>query len=221
MYHHIEGELALLGSTRAVVDAGGVGYECRIPLSTFSALKGREHSRVRLFTHLHVLEDDLRLYGFASERERELFRVVTAISGVGPAIALAILASFDPGEFAGAIARSDAKALQRIKGVGTKLSERLVLELKDRVEALAALAGPGQPPTQGRPVEGGVEAQVLADAVAILVELGFSPKEAKTKVDGALGRLLAAAREAPGPTGSKAPAITVETIVQAALRTRS
>ncbi len=222
MYHHIEGELVVLAPARAVVDAGGVGYECRIPLSTFGALKGKERTRVRLMTHLQVLEDDLRLFGFATEKERDLFRLATSISGVGPAIALAALASFDPPAFAAAIASGDSKALQKIKGVGPKLSERMILELKDRAAALATLSDGAS--SRAAPGRGGVPDAVLADAVALLLELGYSRREATARVDAALERLLAE-RERDGGGGGTAPgearaAITVEALAKAALRSR-
>jgi holliday junction DNA helicase RuvA len=214
VYHHVEGELVVLSPTRAVVDAGGVGYECRIPLSTFTALKGKEHAKVRLLTHLHVLEDDLRLYGFVSERERDLFRLITSISGVGPGIGFAVLATFDPAAFAGAIACGDAKALQKIKGVGAKLSERMILELKDRAAALAALGG-GDGASGTAAV--GAEGRVVQDAIALLETLGYASKEARERVEAALRKLRP--QGAP-PAGDGRPDITVEALAQAAMRTR-
>ncbi len=217
MYHHIEGELVVLGPTRAVVEAAGVGYECRIPLSTYSALKGKEHKQLRLLTHLQVLEDDLRLYGFATEQERELFRITTSIPGVGPSIALAALASFDPGGFASVVNAGDSRALQRIKGVGPKLSERLIFELKDRASTLMAVVG-----GEGKAASplSAVPIPVIADAEAALVELGFSRREAKAKVEDTITRLLSRAQEAARETGIQSPALTVEVIIQAALRSR-
>jgi Holliday junction DNA helicase RuvA len=216
MYHHIEGELVVLGPSRAVVDTGGVGYECRIPLSTYTVLKGKERTRVRLLTHLHVLEDDLRLYGFATESERDLFRVASSIGGVGPTIALAALASFDPAGFAAAISSGDSRSLQKIKGVGPKLSERMVLELRD-APAIAALAQGA--PSGGAASKAGVREEVLSDAAALLVELGFGSREAKAKVEAVVARLL---KQEGGDAGggAGAAAITVEAIVQAALRNR-
>jgi holliday junction DNA helicase RuvA len=215
VYHHIEGELVVLSPTRAVVDAGGIGYECRIPLSTFSALKGKERTRVRLLTHLHVLEDDLRLYGFASERERDLFRLITSISGVGPGIGFAVLASFDPAGFAGAIASGDAKSLQKIKGVGAKLSERMILELKDRAAALAALAGGDG--ASGSPSGGAAGSRVVQDAIALLETLGYAAREARERVEAALRKLRP---QGASPGGDGGPELTVEALAQAAMRTR-
>ncbi len=214
MLHHVEGELILLGPTRAVVETVGMGIECRIPLSTYTAMKGKERSRVRLLTHLQVLEDDLRLYGFATEKERDLFRLVTSISGVGPAIALAALASFDPAGFAGAVAAGDSRALRRIKGVGPKLSERMVLELKDRAADLSSLAGGA-----GGAARAAVPEAVFADAVSALVELGFSRREAVGKVEAAVERLSRGQAEG-GEAARREARLTVEAIIQAAMRTR-
>lgn len=216
MYHHIEGDLVVLGPSRAVVEAAGVGYQLIIPLSTYKTLKGKEHTRLRLLTHLQVLEDDLRLYGFASEEEREIFRITISIPGVGPSIALAALASFDPASFACVITDGDVKALQRIKGVGPKLSERLLFELRDRASSLAELAG-------ARAAGAGsfmssVPAQVYEDAVASLIALGFNRREARSRVESTIERLLSRAREEAGEAGPGE--ITVEAIIQAALRTR-
>lgn len=221
MFHHLEGELVLLRPTRAAVDVAGVGYECRIPLSTFSALKGKEGTRVRILTHLQVLEDDLRLYGFATEKERELFRLITSISGVGPAIAFAAMASFDPSGFAGAIAAGDSRALQKIKGVGPKLSERIVLELKDRSDVLSLLAE-GGPGIRDEAIQrAAIPDRVLNDAVAALMELGFSQKEARGRIDGALAKLLPGGPGSPTGKPISGSAVTVEGLIQAALRTRS
>src|SRR5262245_44161046 len=217
MVHHLEGQLVLLGPARAVIETGGIGFELRIPPSPFHGLKGRERTRVRLLAHLQVLEDDLRLYGFGTEAERELFRLVTSIGGVGPAIGLHLLATFNPSSFAAAILSGDSRALRRIKGVGTKLSERIVLELKDRAQGLAQLAaGAGGPPERAGASTASVPEPVLVDVAKALVELGFSRREADQRVQAALEQLLAQGRDA-GADGKPAAAPTVEAILQAAL----
>jgi holliday junction DNA helicase RuvA len=219
MVHHVEGELVVLGPSRAVVQTGGVGFEVRIPLSTYTALKGKEGARVRILTHLQVLEDDLRLFGFATERERDLFRLLTSINGVGPATALVVLASIDPAAFAALIAAGDAKPLQKIKGIGPKLSERLIVELKDRTAALEALAGAAGG-SAARSAGSPVAPAVVDEAVKALLVMGFPAREAKGRVEAAIGKLFGGAKGAasgePGPTGSA----TVEAIILAALRTR-
>ncbi len=220
MVHHFEGQLVLLGPARAVIETGGIGFELRIPLSTFQGLKGREGTRVRLLAHLQVLTDDLRLYGFATEAERELFRLVTSIGGVGPAIGLHLLATFDPAAFARAILSGDSRALRRIKGVGTKLSERIVLELKDRAQDLAQLAGAGAAPPGVDASTASVPETVVADVARALVELGFSRREADQRVKAAIELLVSQAGGAdprdckPRPGGPPSE----EAILQAALR---
>ncbi|MGH9362804.1 MAG: Holliday junction branch migration protein RuvA [Thermoanaerobaculia bacterium] len=221
MVHHLEGELVFLGPARAVIETAGVGFELRIPLSTYRLLKGQEGRKVRLLAHLQVMEDDLRLYGFSREDERTLFRLALSVAGVGPSTGFALLAAFEPAGFAEAIAGGDARALQRVKGVGPKLSERLVLELKDRTAELAALAGASVEGGGGPGGAGAGERAVIADAALVLVELGFGRREAEEKVRAAIARLLAGAPPpAPGGEAAPRPSLTVEAVIQAALRSR-
>jgi Holliday junction DNA helicase RuvA len=194
VYHHLSGELRELSLTRAVVEAGGVGYDLRIPLSTYEDIKGRKE--VRLLTHLHVREDDLRLYGFGTEEERELFRLLLSVTGVGPSIALAALSALRPAEAAGAIASGDLKTLQRIRGVGRRLAERLVVELRERVASVVTALGEGLSPAGLSRPDGG-EGQLTgaagrkgADAVKALVELGYERKSAQERVSAAYKELL-------------------------------
>lgn len=220
MYHHLEGELVALSPTRAVIQAGGVGYELRIPLSTFRALQALAPAgdaavaaapvRVRLWTHLQVLEDDLRLYGFQGEGERALFRIVISISGVGPSTALALLAAFDPAEFSSVVSAGSAAALRRVKGIGPKLSERLLLELRDRAHELRLLASAGSPGSRGSATapSGSV---AVGDAIAALVELGYSRKEAQERIHAAVAQI----------GGARGATPRVEELIQAALRARA
>lgn len=175
----------------AVVDVGGVGYSVHVPLSTQDALEGQDE--VSLFTHLVVREDDLRLYGFATKSERALFVLLLSVSGVGPSIALAALSALGVEEFSSALAHGELKTLQRIKGVGKRVAERLVVELKDRVSAAGpALAGEA----------GGRADRLVEDAAAALVQLGYSAKDARGRVE--------AAAEAGGST--------VQDLIREALR---
>ena len=158
----------------AVVDVGGVGYAVHVPLSTQDALEGQEE--VSLFTHLVVREDDLRLYGFATKSERAVFVLLLSVSGVGPSIALAALSALGVEELSSALAHGELKTLQRIKGVGKRVAERLVVELKDRVSATGpAVAGESA----------GRADRLLEDAASALVQLGYSAKDARGRVEAA------------------------------------
>jgi Holliday junction DNA helicase RuvA len=174
-----------LSPTSLVLEAGGVGYDIRIPLSTHDALRGKEEACV--YTHLHVREDDMRLFGFATTAERELFRFLVSVSGVGPSIALAGLCALSPEEVAQAISSGDHRTLQRIKGVGRKTAERIALELRDRVEEIGETLGLGErgegetrKDTVSPPL---LRSGVVVDAISALMALGFDRKAAEERVD--------------------------------------
>jgi Holliday junction DNA helicase RuvA len=196
VYHHIRGEISALSPTSVVVEVGGVGYDVRIPVSTYDRLKGAREAR--LLVHLHVREDDLRLYGFATDAERELFRLFLSVTGVGPSIALTSLSFLEPSEVARAVSSSDVKTLQKIKGVGKKLAERLVLELRDRVEPLLA-AGDRPLAGSGRSADRDSARSIpeVADTVLALVALGYDRKGAEERAE-AVYRSLAAAEGSGG-----------------------
>ena len=151
--------------TRIVVDVNGVGYEVFVPLSTFYGL-GDPGSEISVRIHTHVREDALLLYGFVTLLEQELFERLIGIGGIGPKLALAVLSGIEPMELIGAIERGDVARLTAIPGVGKKTSERIVLELKDRLpraRPAAVAAGGGVP-----------DAPVLRDdVVSALVNLGY------------------------------------------------
>jgi Holliday junction DNA helicase RuvA len=130
---HLAGRLLEKGPQSVIVDVGGVGYRLMIPVSTFYRL-GDEGSDVRLRVHTHVREDVLQLYGFGTAREQRLFEQLIAVSGVGPRLALAILSGIEPPDLVTALRGGDIARLNRIPGVGKKTAERLVLELKDKVQ---------------------------------------------------------------------------------------
>ncbi len=198
MYHHLRGKVVDLGPTSVVIEVSGVGYDLRIPLSTFERLKGAAEADV--YTHLHVREDELRLFGFGTPEERELFRLLLSVSGVGPGIALSALCALSPTELAQALAASDHKLLQRVKGVGRKLAERLSLELRERAQKLLPVLGvvgtPDRRPQSSAedPIRRSRDAQ---DAIAALVSLGFEKKSAEERVDATSARLSAGARTVP------------------------
>jgi Holliday junction DNA helicase RuvA len=169
LIHHLRGTLQHKTPAPAVVDVSGVGYELTIPLSTFERLPP-EGEQVVLLTTLIVREDSHRLYGFLRAEERSFFVLLQGVSGVGPQVALGIVSSLQLSEFRAAIAGGDAKSLQRVKGVGKRLSERLVVELKDRIGDVGADAPAGSDSALDR------------DAVMALEALGFSRPQAEKAV---------------------------------------
>ena len=169
MIAYVRGILGVKSPTSAVVEAAGVGYEMLIPLSTYERLP-REGGEVKLLAFHSVKEDGETLFGFATENERELFTRLTGVSGVGPKTALAMLSGASVSELASAIASKDAKRISAIKGVGKKTAEKICVELRDKVSALA-FAGGDSPLRSG----------VAADAVAALRALGFGD-EASAKM---------------------------------------
>jgi holliday junction DNA helicase RuvA len=174
VYDHLQGEVVDKQTSRAVVRCGGVGYELRISLNSASELRVGE-TRI-VYTMLHVVDGMPSLLGFATRAERELAKRLLSVGGVGPSIALALLSVFAPADLAHAIAHGDTAALKSVKGVGQKTAERLCLELRDAMAKLdlAAAAAAG-----GRPLP----SQSADDAIAALVTLGYSEKDARDKVD--------------------------------------
>jgi Holliday junction DNA helicase RuvA len=169
MIASLKGKLESLGGDGAVIDVGGIGFRVYMPTSTLTAL-GAVGSEVKLHTHLHLREDNATLYGFASTEELELFRVLIGISGLGPRLALAVLSAMDVESLAAAVATGNADLLTGIPGIGKKMANRLVLELKDKLGAGWAIAPAAQ------------VAQENADVLAALTSLGYSVSEATRAV---------------------------------------
>jgi Holliday junction DNA helicase RuvA len=132
MYEYLEGTLVEKNPAYAILDVAGVGYYLNISLNTYSKL---DQPRCRIFTHLVVREDDMLLYGFAEPGERELFRLLISVSGVGVNTARIILSSMSPADLVNTIATGDAATLQRIKGIGAKTAQRIIIDLKNRVSS--------------------------------------------------------------------------------------
>lgn len=176
MIAYVRGVLTEKDPTRVVVEAAGVGYEVLIPLSTFDRLP-KAGGEVKLLTFHCVREDDEILFGFATPAEKELFVKLTAVSGVGPKIALSILSGGSVGELALAIASGNAKRISSIKGVGKKTAEKICLELQDKVNAIEALSA-AQRAGAGKEAA----APVLRDAILALSALGFSEETANKMV---------------------------------------
>jgi Holliday junction DNA helicase RuvA len=161
-----------------VVDVAGVGYDVTVPLGTVGRLRPDDAGRVTLWIHTHVREDALSLYGFADDLDRSAFRALLAVSNVGPRIAVAVLGALPAAELSRAIARQDAAALKGISGVGKKIADRLMLELRDKLPAVV-----------GAPVSVGTSAPAAAVASTgeerlrgMLTGMGFRPAEAERAV---------------------------------------
>ena len=175
MIAYVKGILAEKSFDRVIVEAAGVGYELFIPVSTFDKLP-REGEEVKLLAWHCVREDDEILFGFATSPEREMFLKLTQVSGVGPKIAIAILSGSSIGELSLAIASGNAKRISAIKGVGKKTAEKICVELKDKVNAIEALAA------TSRSSKDDVKAPMLRDAILALSALGFNEETANKMV---------------------------------------
>jgi holliday junction DNA helicase RuvA len=194
---HLRGRLAAKHPPQLLIDVGGVGYEVEAPMSTFYGLPS-VGTDVSLHTHLVVREDAHVLFGFGTERERSLFRELIKVSGVGPRIALGILSGVSVDDFHRCIESNDALSLTRVPGIGRKTAERLIIEMRDRLKALAG------PAFETRGTAGSVTANAptpQAEAFSALVALGYKPAE--------VTRLLQKA---------DATAVTTEDLIRQALR---
>jgi Holliday junction DNA helicase RuvA len=198
MITFLQGKLVEALPTTVTVEVNGVGYEALIPLSSFDKLPAPGQP-VKLLTHLVVREDAHVLYGFMTAAERGLFRLlINSVSGIGPKTALSILSGINVTAFRGAVAGGDVKMLSQISGVGKKTAERIVVELKDKIGAAAALeAGSAQRALSS-------EEQKVNDATLALMALGYKQAEAHEAIRGAAAVL--------GPPAG------VEELVRAALK---
>ena len=185
MIGYLEGPIHQLDPDRVVVMAGGVGYTVRIPLSTYYRLDGKQKASLEI--HTHVREDEISLYGFATTAEKDAFQKLISISGIGPRLAQVILSGIDVAELADAIVRGDSRRLSAIPGVGKKTSERICLELRDKLVA-------GVPSTQPA-----VSSRITVDddVQSALVNLGYRPKDAEIAVEKARQELGAEAEFSP------------------------
>jgi len=172
MIAKLRGLLDSFAADHAVIDVGGVGYLVFASSRTLSAL-GAIGGEIVLHTEMKVSEDDIRLIGFATAGERDWFRLLTSVQGVGTRVALAILSALSADELSTALAGSDSRMIARANGVGPKLAQRIVNELKDKVGAVALGPTGGPAPATGTS---------SADAVSALLNLGFRPAEASTAV---------------------------------------
>jgi Holliday junction DNA helicase RuvA len=168
----LRGRLLEKRPNQVILDVAGVGYLVAVPLSTFAGL-GELHAEVTLLIHTHVREDALALYGFLSQREKHLFELLLGASGVGPTLALKILSGMNVEELVPAIRTGDLARLTKIPGVGRKTAERMVVELKDKLETVAIET---EKPTPASPA--GVE----ADVTSALINLGYDERAADSAV---------------------------------------
>lgn len=164
MYEYFIGQLTSLEPTQAVIDCGGVGYLLEISLNTYEALRRTDAERVKLYAHHVVREDAQQLYGFSDLAEREMFRLLIGVSGVGNQTARVMLSSLTVDELRSAIQTQDVKKVQRVKGIGAKTAQRIVIELADKVGAAAG----------GPALAVGAPTQARDEAMQALLMLGFA-----------------------------------------------
>lgn len=197
MYHRIQGKLEGLTPTEAwVATNSGITFDIQISLTTYSALSGMEE--VSLLTHFVVREDHQQLFGFLQEDERQLFRMLIGVSGIGPNTARTILSYTSPADFKNLILTGQVTSILKIKGIGPKTAQRLLVELKDKVSRLETGSSTSISSTQNKTKE---------EALAALVILGFN----RTQVEKAVDAILAAT----------SPEVSVETVIKSALRSLS
>ncbi len=180
MFYYLNGMVAHTGPYLAVIDCGGVGYACKTTNYTLSSLKLGE--KAKLYTYLHVREEIFELYGFATENELNCFQMLIGVSGVGPKAALAILSSTTPERLATAIITGDEKALTGAPGVGKKIAQRVILELKDKL-AKGQLGVPAGESYSGSGVTV-IPENKASEAAAALAVLGYGPAEINEALKG-------------------------------------
>ncbi len=192
MYEYIQGPVVDINPTQVVIEAGGVGYAIHISLNTFSLLQPLKQSKV--YIHFVVREDAQLLYGFATTSERELFRQLLSVNGVGAATALMMLSSLSADELVTAIANDNINLLKSVKGIGLKTAQRIVIELKDKIAKTTPFTGEILIPSDNT---------LQNEALSALVMLGFARKDAEKALAGIV-------REQPG--------LSVELLIKLALK---
>ena len=201
MIARLEGTLFEKTPTRIVVDVSGVGYELSVPLSTFATLPD-EGKTVSLWVHTHVREDAFVLYGFATTRERDVFHLLLRANRVGPRLAQTILSGIDPAVLCDALGHGDVKVLRGVPGIGPKMAERMIVELRDAASELA-----GALLRSGLPSRGSSRPDPAEEALSALLNLGYPRSKAERTIEAAVGE-----------TGEGA---SIEEVIRAALRSLS
>ncbi|TDN95600.1 Holliday junction DNA helicase subunit RuvA [Salegentibacter sp. 24] len=171
MIHHLKGQLIEKNPTYLVIDCNGVGYLVHISLHTFSLIPDSEN--ISIYTHLHVKEDSHTLYGFYQKSEREIFRLLISVSGVGTSTARTMLSSLEPNQVKEAIAHSDVPTIQSVKGIGAKTAQRVILDLKDKILKVYGEDEILVPQNN----------TIKEEALSALETLGFARKQATRVVD--------------------------------------
>ncbi|MCL2086989.1 MAG: Holliday junction branch migration protein RuvA [Oscillospiraceae bacterium] len=179
MFYSVSGQVVHKGECLAVIECGGVGYACRTSASTLSDIKIGDD--VKLLTHLYVREDAVELFGFSSAAELNAFRMLITVSGVGPKAGLSVLSCLSPQGFALCVASGDSKLLTKAQGIGAKIAQRIVLELKDKVDKQFGTATPTFANTMPNI---GVSEGNKAQAVSALMVLGFNSGDAFNALTG-------------------------------------
>tara|TARA_Y100001972_G_C7662273_1_gene334229 strand:- start:2476 stop:3069 length:594 start_codon:yes stop_codon:yes gene_type:complete len=174
MINYLSGKLVVKDPTYVVVDIGGVGYEAKISLNTFASVKN--HDSVKLYTHLHIKEDAHTLYGFYEPSEKKRFLDLISISGVGPSTGLMILSSLSPEELQQAIVHDNVPVIQKVKGIGLKTAQRIVLELKDKMKKEGLL-------DKSVDISIKFDNTLRSEALSALTTLGIAKPAAEKSVD--------------------------------------
>ncbi len=197
MIASLHGTLLTKSPTELLIDVHGVGYSVSIPLSTYERI-GEVNAPVSIFTYLHVREDALQLYGFATDEERRMFKLLISVSGIGPRMAQSILSGISVTDLTTFISEANAIALTRIPGIGKKIAERLVVELREKIGKMEMVSS--LPPASS-PAQTGIR----SEALLALTSLGFNRTAAEKA-------LRAAIQETNGKD------VTVEVLIKAALK---
>lgn len=197
MIASLRGTLLVKSATELLVEVNGVGYGVSIPLSTYEKI-GEVNSTVKLFTYLHVREDALQLYGFATEEERQLFKLLISVSGIGPKMAQSILSGVSAEDLTSFISEGNAIALTRIPGIGKKTAERIIVELREKIARTEF--GSSLPPASTA-----AQTSIRSEALLALTSLGFNRSVAE--------KALRAAIQA-----TNGQDVTLEQLIKAALK---
>jgi Holliday junction DNA helicase RuvA len=171
MFDFIYGNIAYKNPTTATIETNGIGYKILIPLSTFEKISNKE--KAKLYTKLTIRDDEIKIYGFYSLQERDLFNLLLSVNGVGSNVALTILSSSSISQFESYVVSNDPKSLQRIKGIGKKTAERIILELKETIKCIFP---DSKSSTESKNMA------IISDAIMAMISLGYAKPEAEKAV---------------------------------------